>query len=147
MRPPAQLGIAALLRVLLHQRIEKRFRHSETCPPKTADCLGEVNQAALRRDIENPQRAGYKESHAASHNHTFAIVHQQQIGAERNGQGYCGGLPFIESFHGTMIESTVGGFVHLKPGWRISDPVPYQRRSVRVAQFGLHGGRQDHLLE
>src|ERR1035441_4950394 len=143
----SDLDIAALLGVLFHQRIEKRFRDSKSCPPKTVDCLSEVNQAALRRNIENPQRAGYAESLAASHHHALAIIHEQQIGAERNGQGDCGRLPFVESFHGTMVELMAGLFVYFKPGRRIGDPVPYRRWSVRVRQFGLHGGWQGHFLK
>jgi hypothetical protein len=44
-----------LLRVLLYHRIEKRLRDSKSCPPKTADRLSKVNQAALGSKIENPK--------------------------------------------------------------------------------------------
>lgn len=74
--------LAALLRVLFHQRIEKRFRDSKSCPPKTVDRLSKVNQAALGGKIENPQRASHTESLAASDNYALPIIHEQQIGVE-----------------------------------------------------------------
>jgi len=77
--------LAASLRVLFHQRIEKRFRDSKGCPPKTVDRLSEANQAALGGKIENPQRASHTESLAASDNYALPIIHEQQIGVERNG--------------------------------------------------------------
>jgi hypothetical protein len=81
---------AAFRRVLSKQRIEKRFRDSKGCPTKTADYLSKVNQAALCRNIENPQGTGHTEPLSASHNQALAIIHEQQIGGERSGQG--GGL-------------------------------------------------------
>lgn len=78
----AGLDIAALLSMLFHQRIEKLFRDSKSCPPKTIDCLRKVNQAALGRKIENPQRASHTESFAASYYYALPIIHEQQIGVE-----------------------------------------------------------------
>ena len=91
----AGLDAAALLRVLFHQRVEKRFRDSKSCPPKTVDRLSKVNQAAPGGKIENPQRASHTESLAASYNYALPIIHEQQIGVERNGQGDCGCLPNV----------------------------------------------------
>jgi len=110
------------------------LRGFESCPPKTVDRLGEVNQAALGGKIENPQRASHTESLAASYN-------------ERNGQGDCGCLPFIESFYGSLVELTAWRFVDVKPCRRLGNPVPHRRRSVRVGQLRLHGGWQDHFLK
>jgi len=134
-------------RVLLQKRIEKRFGDSKSCPPKTVDCLSEVNQSALCRNIENPQSAGNTEPLAASHYHALAVVHQQKVGAERSGQGDCGCLPFIESCPRLKVELTARRFVYVKPSRGMSDPVPHSRGSVRVRQFGFDGGWQDHVLK
>ena len=37
--------------------------------------------------IEDAKPARYAESFAASHRHAFAIIHRQEIGVERGGQG------------------------------------------------------------
>jgi hypothetical protein len=71
--------------VLFHKRIEKPFGDSKGCPPKAVDCLSEVDQAALGGKVENPQRASHTKSLAASDNYALPIVHEQQIGVERNG--------------------------------------------------------------
>jgi hypothetical protein len=42
--------------------------------------LREVRQAALRRQIENSQRACHAKPFSLSRVHSFAIIHQQQVG-------------------------------------------------------------------
>jgi hypothetical protein len=72
--------------VRFHQRIKKLFRDSKRSPPKTANCLSKANQAAMGSQIENPQRASYTKASSESSVHTFAVIHQQQVGIEGGGQ-------------------------------------------------------------
>jgi hypothetical protein len=61
------------------------------------DRLGEVDQAAMRRKIENTQRAGYSKTFSDSRAHALAIIHQQQVGPQKSGQLNRRFLTFIDS--------------------------------------------------
>ena len=74
-------GTAALLFMFFKKGSKERFG-----TPK-------VHQAALRREIENTQGAGYTESFAAGRRHAFAVIHQQEIGVKEASQGYGGFSP------------------------------------------------------
>jgi len=133
--------------VLFHQRIEKRARDSKRRSPKAFDRLRKVDQAALGCQVENPKRASYTESLGASYNYALPIVHEQQIGLEQDGQGDRGRLAFIESLEGRLAGSTAWRFVDEKPHRRISNPIPYGRRSAQVSQLRSNGGWQDNFIK
>jgi hypothetical protein len=77
----AVLGITAVC-VFFQQRVEDFLGIAEIRSLKPPEGLRQVNQAALRREIKNAQRARYAESFATSHRHALAIIHEQQIGTE-----------------------------------------------------------------
>lgn len=82
-------GRAALTRrfvgVLLEEGVEQSFRPVERGASQRLDRLGEVNQTALRREVEYAKRPCYLESFRCSRPCTSTIIHEQQV--SMNGQG------------------------------------------------------------
>jgi len=60
--------------------------------------MHEVREAALRREIENAQRACHAKPLALRRVYAFAIIHQQEIGVERDRQLNCRFLASVNSF-------------------------------------------------
>jgi hypothetical protein len=133
--------------VFFQQGIENGFRDSKARPPKMVDSLAEVDQTAMRRKIENPQRAGYVETFSLSRVHALAIIHQQQVGMEGDRQLNGRFLACVNSFQRNVIGLTESSVAHLQPGRRIDHPMPYGRGRFAGGQFVLHSGGEDHFFK
>ena len=70
------------LLVFFQQRIQQSLGDSEVGLPKLLHGWRELRQAALRRQIENAQRARHAKAFSLSRVDTFAIIHQQQVRME-----------------------------------------------------------------
>ena len=79
---------------------EKSFQQSrwpsERRTLKQPDRLPEIDEATLRRKIENAQRAGDTQALPFGRADASALINEQQIGMEGCRQGDCGGFSFVK---------------------------------------------------
>ena len=98
-----------MLQVLFQQRIEQVSGNSEIGLPEPVHGLHELCHAPLRRQIENSQSARHTKAYSFSGADAFAIIHQQQVRMEGDGQLNSGFFARIDAFQRAVFRLAEGG--------------------------------------
>jgi hypothetical protein len=140
-------GIAALARVLSEQVVEYGFRSPEIRSFQLFDRLTEINQASIRREVQYAQCARNSKASLFRRPHTLAIIHQQQVGMESEGQLNSGFLTSVDCRQRGVVGVTQRSITDFQPRGRSGYPIPHERRRFTGDQFVMHSGGKDHSFK
>jgi hypothetical protein len=83
--------------MFVKQLAQQNERHSECRELERRDRVREIDQPTLSSEVEDSQRAGNVQALSFRGNYTLAVIHQQQVGMESEGQCDSRGFALVNS--------------------------------------------------
>jgi hypothetical protein len=104
----------------------------------------QVDQTALGSPVQNPDRTSYRDSKAARFLDPFAVVHENQVRLQVQGQEDRVVLAAVQIGQGCGIRP--GNHRNdLEPRGPVRNPMTYWIRRGGLLKFGYHGFRNEHI--
>lgn len=101
---------------------------------------------APRRRVEHAQRAGYVKASPPRDHDPGLIVHQHEIGLDRQSKCDHGALTAIQFGSPASIAAS-GVRPHIEPSGHLRYPCAHRRRCLGIGEFVPHGLRRHHAPE